>query len=306
MQIQLEIYNEGSPEGTGAAATLTGLGAGGRLAPGQRAFRVQLRLAFPTAKAADCSSRARELLRAGVAAAAGVDPLAVTIERISAPNAARGQPHLIVHMAALVGADLLKAAGLAKAVSGSSTGSAGSQSQTGGSGSGGSGSDESKAAAGEPAPADDAAASTAAAEAAAAPPSAEQLAEALGGQPLVAALGLPDPAHCAAQIEDVTPACAVSEAERAQQDAINRGDAGVAAKDDRRLAHVSWVMLHQPQLRLCSSHVCNLATPALGPCHCLRGSCAGTGWDWLMRYLPADRLIACTPSPAAGAAQDGD
>lgn len=234
MQIQLEIYHEGSPEGTGAGATLTGLGAGAGVAPGQRAFRVLLRLAFPSAKAADCSSRARELLRAGVAAAGGVDALGVTIERIAAPNAARGQPHLIVHMAVLVGPDLLKAASLAKAVTGSSTGSTGSSSGSGAggdsSGVSGGGSKGSR----EPAPAD-----AATAETAAALPTAEQLAEALGGQPLVAALGLPDPAHCTAEIEDITPACAASEAERAQQEAINRGDANVAPKDDRRLAHVS-------------------------------------------------------------------
>ncbi len=237
MQIQLEIYHEGSPEGTGAGATLTGLGAGAGVAPGQRAFRVLLRLAFPSAKAADCSSRARELLRAGVAAAGGVDALGVTIERIAAPNAARGQPHLIVHMAVLVGPDLLKAASLAKAVTGSSTGSTGSSGSSSGSGAGG---DSSGVSGGgskgsrEPAPAD-----AATAETAAALPTAEQLAEALGGQPLVAALGLPDPAHCTAEIEDITPACAASEAERAQQEAINRGDANVAPKDDRRLAHVS-------------------------------------------------------------------
>lgn len=220
LQIQLEIYHEGSPEGTGAATTLTGLGAGGRVAPGQRAFRVSLRLAFPGAKAADCCSRARELLRAGVAAAAGADPLGVTIERIAAPNAARGQPHLVVHMAVLVGADLLKAAGLAKAVTGRSTGSNGGSSSGAAEGSEGSPTD-------------------AAAAEGAAPPSPEQLAAALGGEPLVAALGLPDPAHCAAVIEDVTPACAASEAERAQQEAINRGEVGVDAKDERRLAHVS-------------------------------------------------------------------
>ena len=59
---------------------------------------------------------------------------------------------------------------------------------------------------------------------------------------LVAVLGLPDPQHCSADIEDVTPGCCAggdaSMAEQAEQDAMNRGEA-VAPEKDRRLAVVS-------------------------------------------------------------------
>lgn len=242
-QIQLEIYHEGTPEGSGPGAHPAALGAAGRQAPGQRAFRLLLRLAFPGAKAADCCSRARELLRAGAAAAAGVEIAAVSIDRIAAPNAARGQPHLVVHLAVLVGPDLLKAAGLAKAVTGRITGSSGRS--AGGASGGASGSAEQREAGEGASPGGKAAAegaaegAAAAADAQAAAPTPEQLAQLLGGEPLVAALGLPDPARCAAQIEDVTPACAVSEAERAQQAAVDRGETGMGAAQDRRLAHVS-------------------------------------------------------------------
>ena len=241
LQIQLEIYHEGTPEGSGPGAHPAALGAAGRLARGQRAFRVRLRLAFPGAKAADCSSRARELLRSGVAVAAGVDVSGVSIDRIAAPNAARGQPHLAVHLGVLVGPDLLKAAGLARAITGRSSGGSG-----GTAGGGASGSTAQQVAGSEPLAVDEAAAEAqaaaaagAAAEVLAAPPSPEQLSELLGGEPLMAALGLPDPAQCAAEIEDVTPACAVSEAERAQQAAVDRGEEGVQPQQDRRLAHVS-------------------------------------------------------------------
>jgi len=67
----------------------------------------------------------------------------------------------------------------------------------------------------------------------------QQLEAALGGEQLTALLGHPDATLCHAEIEDVTPACAGgSEAEQAEQDAINRGDKEVPAHKERRLALV--------------------------------------------------------------------
>ena len=67
----------------------------------------------------------------------------------------------------------------------------------------------------------------------------------LGGAPLAAVLGQPDPRHCSAELEDITPACAgASEAERAQLEAVQLGDAEVAPEQDRRLAAVSACLPH--------------------------------------------------------------
>lgn len=176
-----------------------------------------LRLAFPSARAANCSSRARELLRASVAAAAGVDVGAVTIERIAAPNAARQpKPHLAVHLHVAVGREILKASALARAVSAGAGGGGGQAEAEAGEQLAGQQQEEQQAEGGQ------------------------QLLALLGGKALVAALGLPDPRQCSAEIEDVTPACASSDAERAQQDAVNRGAEEVAPEQDRRLAAVSF------------------------------------------------------------------
>ena len=207
LQVQLELYNEGSgssrtSSGTDGAAAASAL-------PGQRIFQVALRLGFPTARAADCTSRARELLRRGLAAAAGVDPLKVSIERVLAPTAAR--QHLAVLMHVQVGADLLKASSLAKAVNGGSISSSQPEQQPP------EGSAESK--------------------------QQQELAVLLGGAPLAAVLGQPDPRQCSAEIEDITPARAGA-AERAQQEAVQIGDAEVTPEQDRRLAAVSACLPH--------------------------------------------------------------
>lgn len=184
-QIQEELYHEGAAAGSSAD--------GSRPPAGQRLLRVVLRLAFPSASAADCSSRARELLRAGVAATAGVEPGAVSIERIAAPSAARRQPHLAITLHVSVGPHVLKAAALARAVNGEGSSE----------GSGGSGSTAEQQVPTEQQP--PSSAPGAAAAASEASPRVEQLVAALGGQPLVAVLGRPDPAHCSADVEDVTP-----------------------------------------------------------------------------------------------------
>ena len=207
----MELYNEGSGSSR-TSSSKDGAADAAAAVPGQRIFRVALCLAFPTAKAADCSSRARELLRRGVAAAAGVDPLKVSIERVLAPTAARR--HLAVLMHVQVGADLLKASSLAKAVDGGSASSSQPQQQRG----------EEQALEG---------ASSVAGQQ-------QAIAALLGGEPLAAMLGQPDPRQCSAEIEDITPACAgASEAERAQQEAVHRGEAEVTPEEDRRLAAVS-------------------------------------------------------------------
>lgn len=213
----MELYHEGPADGSEAHPASAG---GGRLVPGQRLFRLAVRLAFPSATAAACSSRARELLRGGLAAAAGVDPRRVTIERIAAPSAARGQPWLEVQLHVAVGGELLKASDLAKALAAAqaaATPPAAEQLQA-------------------------EAAASGAAPTAAAGSSAEQMAALLGGEALVAALGLPDPAACAWEIEDVTPACA-----RGSQAEGARGE--LPPEQDRRLAHV-------------------------------RSPCCGRGWGW--------------------------
>ena len=239
-QIQLEIYHEGA---TGASSR-RGLGTAGRLLPGQHVFQAELRLAFPAARAADCGSAAREALRAGLAAAAGVSPLAVSIERVLAPTAAR--PHLEVLVHVQMGADLLAANELVKAVGGAA-GPDGSASPTS-SCRVASNEEESDMEAVEPE------------GAAQAPAPAEQerereeerelrrrrLAALLGGEQVTAALGLPDPRLCGGEITDVTPACAgANEAERAQQEALNRADAEVAPEQERRLVVVSCVQRQQ-------------------------------------------------------------
>ena len=220
-QVQVELYHEGPADGSGAHPAA----AGGRLAPGQRLFRLALRLAFPSATAAACTSRARELLRGRLAAAAGVDARRVTIERIAAPGAVRGRPWLEVRLHVAVGADLLKASGLAKVLAAAQASASAAAAA---------------AAAGQPAaeqqqeaePATGGADPSAAAAAAA-----EQMAALLGGEELVAAMGLPDPGACAWDIEDVTPACARgSEAEAAQAAAGARSE--LPPDQDRRLAHV--------------------------------------------------------------------
>jgi hypothetical protein len=72
-----------------------------------------------------------------------------------------------------------------------------------------------------------------------------QLMASIGCEGLITALGLPDPLLCRGEVEDVTPACAgASEAERAQQEAINRGDVQPEAAQDRRIV-VSLNPAHQ-------------------------------------------------------------
>jgi hypothetical protein len=196
-----------------------------------------------------------------VAAAAGVDRLAVALERVLAPTAAR--PHLLVRLQVTVGAELLKASELVKAVNGGGLspepeagGDAGSHGQPGSPTISSSGSEsiasldeefddyvDGGGAVGQQA-------STRAFDAAAAAEEAHcaqrreerrrQLVSILGGDAIVALLGVPDPALCSGEVQDVTPACAgASEAARAQQDAVNRGDVAVGPQEDRRLALVS-------------------------------------------------------------------
>ena len=208
---------------------------------GQRLFRVLLCLAFPTARAGDCSSHARELLRASLAAAAGVEGGDVMIERVMAPIAAR--PALRVVVSVKVGSDLLKASRLAKAVGGSGDGCGGG---------GGEQQQQQQHADQQPQGPDTPPAEPRQQQQDAQMQDAEsslnsqqqakqrqqELLSVLGGEALVARLGQPDASACIAEIEDVTPACAASEAERAEQEAINKGEVEVPAHKDRRLAVV--------------------------------------------------------------------
>lgn len=261
MQIRFEIYHEGGADGTGARSSrLQPPAALQRAAAGQRVFQAAIALGFPAARAGDCNYKARELLRASMAAAAGVDELAVTLERVLAPTAAR--PHLLVRLQVTVGPELLKASDLVKAVNGgglrpeaepegcagglpgspviSSTGSESIASMDddfeGAVGSEGSdGQDRG--------PSDVAAAAQGEQEAQRAQRREKrrrQLVRLAGGDAIVALLGVPDPALCSGEVQDVTPACAgASEAERAQQQAVNCSDVAVAPHEDRRLALVS-------------------------------------------------------------------
>ncbi|KAL4859604.1 Serine/threonine-protein phosphatase T [Chlorella vulgaris] len=261
-EIQREIFHEGGAAGggvlNGGLLLPAALGAAGRIMPGQRLFQAVLRLAFPAARASNCSSRARELLRCGVAAAVGVDPLAVSIERVLAPTAAR--PHLVVLMHVTVGSDVLKASQLVKAVS-CSGGPEDDAADCGSEASGDSGSVASmeeeddgpetpqpggmEAATSSPHQLPEAALSARNQQqaekrrqlAALHQQQAAELSELLGGQQLTALLGMPELRLCSGEVADITPACAgASEAERAQQEAINRGGAEVAPEQDRRLA----------------------------------------------------------------------
>jgi hypothetical protein len=265
LQIQREIFHEGGAAGGGGVLNgglllPAALGAAGRIVPGQRLFQAVLRLAFPSARASDCSSRARELLRCGVAAAVGVDPLAVSLERVLAPTAAR--PHLVVLMHVTVGSDVLKASQLVKAVS-CSGGAEDDAADCGSEASGDSGSvasmEEQDEGPETPQPGGMEAATSSPHQLPEAALSARQqqqaekrrqlvalhqqqaaeLSELLGGQQLTALLGMPELRLCSGEVADITPACAgASEAERAQQEAINRGGAEVAPQQERRLAVV--------------------------------------------------------------------
>ncbi|PSC67238.1 Tetratricopeptide repeat 28 [Micractinium conductrix] len=232
-EVEREVYNEGPLDGAGAGWR------GTSLAAGQRLFRVLLCLAFPTARAGDCSSHARELLRASLAAAAGVEGGDVMIERVMAPIAAR--PALRVVVSVKVGSDLLKASRLAKAVGGSGDGCGGG---------GGEQQQQQQHADQQPQGPDTPPAEPRQQQQDAQMQDAEsslnsqqqakqrqqELLSVLGGEALVARLGQPDASACIAEIEDVTPACAASEAERAEQEAINKGEVEVPAHKDRRLA----------------------------------------------------------------------
>lgn len=233
---------------------------------GKRLFHLVLRLAFPSARAADCSSRARELLRGSLAAAAGVPQRAVAIERVSAPTAARPYLGLLIHVK--VGSDLLGASRLARAVNGEEgkqmesqrTQQAQQAQQAAGDQQAGEtlsmlpgqqGRSQQVQQQGAPGPATPPLAESQ--QSTAAPLGTqqaqqgasagllerqEQIAAVLGGKQLVSLLGQPDAALCSAEVEDVTPACAASEAERAEQEAINSGEKEPTPEQDRRLALV--------------------------------------------------------------------
>lgn len=187
-QLAVEVYNEGSGV-AGGLKNPAALGFADAPQPGQRVFRVELQLAFPQAKAGDFSSRGRELLRVGLAAAAGAEVRRVTIERVLPPGPKR--QHLAVEAHVQVGTELLRGSDLLKAVQ-----------------------DE------------------------------ERLAEAIGGQQLVDLLGPPDLQLCSSELVDITPACAMLAADRAEQNVVDAEGVEVAAEDDRRLAVVSaWVGL---------------------------------------------------------------
>eukprot|EP00887_Chlorella_sp_A99_P005264 scaffold1.g5264.t1 len=177
--VTAEAYQEGAAGG--ALADPGGLGFAASPAPGARAFVARLRIAFPAAAAADAGARARELLRAGLAAAAGVATAAVALDRVLPP--ARGRPYLGVEAVVQVGGELLKGSDLVRAV-------------------------------GDP----------------------ERIQAALGGAPLVELLGPPDPALCSAELEDTTPACAQSAADRAAAAVANEEGGAVAPEEERRLA----------------------------------------------------------------------
>ncbi|KAL4437013.1 hypothetical protein ABPG75_004152 [Micractinium tetrahymenae] len=268
-QIEAELHNEGPADGAGASSCDAGSGG---WAPGKRMFRLVLQLAFPSARAADCSSRAREMLRGSIATTAGVSQQAVTIERVMAPTAARPHLGLLIHVK--VGSDLLGASRLAKAVFGqgeeqqeaqqaqpaqqaqqADQGQQADQEQQTGEAASLQPGQQGDSQAGQqlPAPAGPATPPQAETPQSAAQRSAQQaqqgghsqaaleqrqgqLAALLGGEELVSLLGQPDAALCSAEVEDVTPACAASEAERAEQEAINRGEKEIAPEQDRRLA----------------------------------------------------------------------
>ncbi len=100
------------------------LGAGAALRPGAgmsaaagagRSFRLDVALAFPRARAADLGARPREVLRAALAAAAGVPPAAVALERALAP-APPARPHLRVELRVWLGDRPREGAALAAAL----------------------------------------------------------------------------------------------------------------------------------------------------------------------------------------------
>ena len=125
-----------------------------------------------------------------------------------APSATRC--HLLVEVHAQVGADLLKASGLVRAVTGTAVGqpaAPASAEMDGGQ-------------QGEPAAA-----------------ALQQLVGVLGGEPLVALLGRPDPGQCSAEVEDVTPACCSGGGADGGSGPAPE-DADVAPEQDRRLAVV--------------------------------------------------------------------
>lgn len=304
LQIEAELHSEGPADGAGAGSQDA---AADGWTPGKRLFRVALRLAFPAARAADCSSRARELLRSSLAAAAGVSQKAVSIERVVAPTAARPHLGLLIHVK--VGSDLLLASRLAKAAGGGGdvaqqAQQAQQEQQTGEAAPvpqpQQAASQQQQAPAGPATPplaeaqySTAAPRSTQQAGQAAAPQGEAQPAALLGGHELLSLLGQPDAALCSAEVEDVTPACAVSEAERAEQDAINRGDAEPGPGQDRRLA----VVRRFRGLGCWASAACS-CTGSLVP-DCSLACRAAPCWHANVRLINAPLLLA-TPCSLRG------
>lgn len=115
-ELASEVYREGAA--AGGLRHPGALGFADAPAPGQRLFRAELRLAFPQTKGvAALTARARELLRAGLAAAAGVDARRVAIERVLPPSPVH--PYLGIEVHAQVGSDLVAGGALVKAVAAS-------------------------------------------------------------------------------------------------------------------------------------------------------------------------------------------
>jgi hypothetical protein len=110
-----EVYNEGSSD-PGEAEMAETMGALRAPRRGERAFLADVELAFPKAGAADLRAEARELLRCGAAAAAGVPPSAVAIAGALPPVPAKRRPFLLVRLHAQVGPHLLKGQALVDAV----------------------------------------------------------------------------------------------------------------------------------------------------------------------------------------------
>jgi hypothetical protein len=98
----------------GSAALRPGAGMSAAAAAG-RSFRLDVALAFPRARAADLGARPREVLRAALAAAAGVPPAAVALERALAP-APLARPHLRVELRVWLGDRPREGAALAAAL----------------------------------------------------------------------------------------------------------------------------------------------------------------------------------------------
>ncbi len=106
----LEVHNESS--GGGVSGGGVGVGA---LRPGERRFRVEALLVFPSGRPAQLLSGVREAIRGALAAGAGVDAAAVSLEgvRPARPPAIPAM-EVVAHVA--VGPHLLQGNALAKAL----------------------------------------------------------------------------------------------------------------------------------------------------------------------------------------------